>query len=108
MLKSTIMNWAVERKLERDRKDDPMDIDHGEADEHGSQDQEGDPSWSMGDQWATWNESQIEPPWEELPEANSIGKGGKGKEEKADKASPKERDTPMPGSLLGSTASLIR
>ena len=31
MLRSTIMKWAVDRKLERDRKDDPMDIDQAEA-----------------------------------------------------------------------------
>ena len=30
MLRSTIMNWAVDRKLERDRQDDPMDTSHAE------------------------------------------------------------------------------
>ena len=42
-LRSTIMNWAIGRKLERERKSDDMDI--GAA--SGDQDSDEDSSWNM-------------------------------------------------------------
>ena len=70
------MNWAVDRKLERDRKDDPMDTDHAEW---GPED---DSSWS----WETsspgdtdWEDARPDSQGDDVHDASAIGKGGKGK-----------------------------
>ena len=68
-LRSTIMNWAIDRKLERDRKDDPMEtnnVGEGTTDE----------DW--GDWDGYWAEQGGAPSDEPAPEVNSIGKGYNG------------------------------
>ena len=68
-LRSTIMNWAIDRKLERDRKDDPMDTSHvgdGSADD----------DWGNWDGY--WAEQGDAPSDEPAHEVNSIGKSNKG------------------------------
>ena len=74
-LRSIVMNWAVDRKLERDKKDDPMDIDAVRA--HTGW--ENDESWL----WDTspnddWPEAGQDYSGDETHDVNSIGKGGNG------------------------------
>ena len=71
-LRSTIMSWAIDRKLERDRKDDPMDTNH-------VGDSSNDDDWNDWDGY--WGEQGDAASDEPAPEVNSIGKsykGGKG------------------------------
>ena len=68
-LRSTIMNWAIDRKLERDRKDDPMDTSH-------VGDSSNDDDWNGWDGY--WGEQETATSGEPTPEVNSVGKGQKG------------------------------
>ena len=67
--RSTIMNWAIDRKLERDRKDDPMDTNH-------VGDSSNDDDWN--DWEGYWGEQEDAASVEPTPEVNSVGKGSKG------------------------------
>ena len=88
-LRRTIMNWAVDRKPEKDRKDDPMDrndVSPGEDNYHpyaktttgnqhtGAQAATGEEAWGLNWQWNdNWDDQ-----WEW--DCNMISKGkGKGK-----------------------------